>query len=1310
MNPNLMEQFLGPSTQFFCFNQNEINVVATPIDRKTCLLTKRNIFTTQVAKNSLKNPDIISSSYINNNNCIENNNNNNNNSIINNSFSSGIKNMRSSYTKFYHNLSNDELNDSNHTTTESDNQLDKTIDLEDDLTDNDVKNTSIQSIQSKSTTIDSNLADLSTISIGSIPTSTSTSNISNINKVTTMQRPPSSKIAKSSVPPRSSSAAGVRSISLTRTSNLITNANSLSNKGAGAVDENVFNSEFEKVPPINVYSARDVEQHINQICDSFNNVEDWAGRCNSMKKVRGLVIACREEYETEVFEAIKKIPAHFANQTKDLRSQIVREACITLAYLSITFGNRLDTFMEFQMTNLINLIQNSAKIMATSALISLRFIIGHTQTPKLVPFFATAIESKSKDIRRAGCEFINQICQTWEPNTIDKVSNQLFNSLKKGIVDADKDARAFARTAFWSYYNHYPNQAEIIINGLDPKTRDTLLKENKGMHGSVKSLNSGQAGMDQVDNKPKSTLAVATGSKMKRSTSAVDIKNARSNSSIGSRIPTPGEMAQRSQIATSRIPTSTSTIPTPSKASRIVQSQPGSRSTSPTPKYSYITNNLNSLNTSISSYTNGHMSPVLNNSLLNNLSNRLESTPPNYSHVKSKINSGVSQSAGSAKSKIPTSSRNSSRESSPGRKSNYGSERRPSVSKTPSRRPSGRTYSGSQDGDSSFSQSVTPKFYMKSRIRRGWDDVSDEASETSSLCSDRSFSSSIGGNRVTEDMNETITLLNSGQWTEKRDGLINVKLMIQANRPFQKQELKRLNDNFSKLFTEVNVKVFSTFLETLEVFIRANKNELKDWLSILLPRLLFRLGNENSQSLYSKLCQCLEAIRSSFDIDQQFKVLISVINEATTERSNVKSRIAILKYLQDIICIMEPCDFHANEEFKNAVGRIALFTTEPKSQETRRAAQAVLIGLFNLNTPEFSAMVKDLPPKIHLACTEILKTHMKNLTHDQNKTKKIPTSYSTLTKFKPASQFFNDYLTENSTQLSHVIKDIQNLNMNTNFSKKLDTLSKDSGMQSNPDVDSDSDGATSSVSSTSKLPSLSHIISILSLHQANPPSTSEKLKAMKDLTDLIKSGNRPECKWEENFKCVLVNLFNYFEQFSMSNENTLDQAFDTQTLLCLRELLQFQYKEFQKYTELTIVKLLSIYRETPQNELHKLVEDVVYTAARCLPPETTANVLKPIIEQAEYPKNLIAIRMLQKTVEQMSPELGNRLLNDMLSALLFAWDSPHSPVRKASVFCLVSLYMTIGDPLREHLNHLSSSKLKLLNVYINRAKESRETS
>lgn len=158
-----------------------------------------------------------------------------------------------------------------------------------------------------------------------------------------------------------------------------------------------------------------------------------------------------------------------------------------------------------------------------------------------------------------------------------------------------------------------------------------------------------------------------------------------------------------------------------------------------------------------------------------------------------------------------------------------------------------------------------------------------------------------------------------------------------------------------------------------------------------------------------------------------------------------------------------------------------------------------------------------------------------------------------------------------------------------------------------------------------------------------------------------------------------------------------------QSLTALRELLQFQYKEFTKYIELTISKLFALYRESPPNELSKLVEEVIVTAARCLPAEPCANILVPYVKEAEYPKNLISIRMLQKTIDQMSQDVCHKLLPAMLDSLLIAWDSPQSPVRKAAVFCLVSIYMIIGDGLRTHLINLSSSKVnfKFFQVFPN---------
>ena len=84
-----------------------------------------------------------------------------------------------------------------------------------------------------------------------------------------------------------------------------------------------------------------------------------------------------------------------------------------------------------------------------------------------------------------------------------------------------------------------------------------------------------------------------------------------------------------------------------------------------------------------------------------------------------------------------------------------------------------------------------------------------------------------------------------------------------------------------------------------------------------------------------------------------------------------------------------------------------------------------------------------------------------------------------------------------------------------------------------------------------------------------------------------------------------------------------------------------------------------------------------------------------------------AIHMLGRVVTRLpSQELRQRLPH-ILPGLLAAFSSPKADVRKACVFCLVDMYMSIGDELFAHLTALTQSQLKLVTIYINRTLKSR---
>lgn len=80
-----------------------------------------------------------------------------------------------------------------------------------------------------------------------------------------------------------------------------------------------------------------------------------------MKKLRGIIIAGGASFDNFT-ECLKNVQRPFEAACMDLRSQVVREAAITLAFLSQQLRNKFATFGECVLPTLINLIQNSAKV------------------------------------------------------------------------------------------------------------------------------------------------------------------------------------------------------------------------------------------------------------------------------------------------------------------------------------------------------------------------------------------------------------------------------------------------------------------------------------------------------------------------------------------------------------------------------------------------------------------------------------------------------------------------------------------------------------------------------------------------------------------------------------------------------------------------------------------------------------------------------------------------------------------------------------------------------------------------------------
>nr|XP_037858908.1 CLIP-associating protein 2 isoform X18 [Chlorocebus sabaeus] len=1221
--------------------------------------------------------------------------------------------------------------------------------------------------------------------------------------------------------------------------------------GAGAVDEDDFIKAFTDVPSVQIYSSRELEETLNKIREILSDDKhDWDQRANALKKIRSLLVAGAAQYDC-FFQHLRLLDGALKLSAKDLRSQVVREACITVAHLSTVLGNKFDHGAEAIVPTLFNLVPNSAKVMATSGCAAIRFIIRHTHVPRLIPLITSNCTSKSVPVRRRSFEFLDLLLQEWQTHSLERHAAVLVETIKKGIHDADAEARVEARKTYMGLRNHFPGEAETLYNSLEPsyqKSLQTYLKSSGSVASLPQSDRSSSSSQESL-NRPfsskwstanPSTVAgrVSAGSSkasslpgsLQRSRSDIDVNAAAGakahhaagqsvrNGRLGAGALNPGSYASLEDTSDKLDGTASedgrvrAKLSAPlagmgnaktdsrgrSRTKMVSQSQPGSRSGSP--------------------------GRVLTTTALSTVSSGVQ---------RVLVNSASAQ----KRSKIPR-SQGCSREASPSRLSVARSSRipRPSVSQGCSReasressrdtspvrsfQPLGPSYGISQSSRLSSSVSAMRVLNTGSDVEEAVADAlllgdirtkkkparrryesygmhsdDDANSDASSACSERSYSSRNGSiptyMRQTEDVAEVLNRCASSNWSERKEGLLGLQNLLKNQRTLSRVELKRLCEIFTRMFADPHGKrVFSMFLETLVDFIQVHKDDLQDWLFVLLTQLLKKMGADLLGSVQAKVQKALDVTRESFPNDLQFNILMRFTVDQTQTPSlktvkpalrdqlhsfwSSKVKVAILKYIETLAKQMDPGDFINSSETRLAVSRVITWTTEPKSSDVRKAAQSVLISLFELNTPEFTMLLGALPKTFQDGATKLLHNHLRNTGNGTQSsmgspltrpTPRSPANWSspltspTNTSQNTLSPSAFDYDTENMnsediySSLRGVTEAIQNFSFRSqedmNEPLKRDSK-KDDGdsMCGGPGMSDPRAGGDATDSSQTALDNKASLLHSVPTHSSprsrdyNPYNYSDSIspfnksalkEAMFDddadqfpddlsldhsdlvaelLKELSNHNERVEERkialyelmkltqeesfsvWDEHFKTILLLLLE-----TLGDKEPTIRAL---ALKVLREILRHQPARFKNYAELTVMKTLEAHKD-PHKEVVRSAEEAASVLATSISPEQCIKVLCPIIQTADYPINLAAIKMQTKVIERVSKETLNLLLPEIMPGLIQGYDNSESSVRKACVFCLVAVHAVIGDELKPHLSQLTGSKMKLLNLYIKRA-------
>ncbi|XP_077946778.1 CLIP-associating protein 1a isoform X14 [Gasterosteus aculeatus] len=1275
---------------------------------------------------------------------------------------------------------------------------------------------------------------------------------------------------------------------------------------AGAVDEEDFIKTFEDVPPVQIYSNRELEDQLGKIREVLSDDKhDWEHRVVALKKVRSLLLAGATEYEGFP-QQLRLLEAPLKLSAKDLRSQVVREACITLGHLSSILGNKFDHGAESIMPTLLNLVPNSAKVMATSGVATIRLILRRTHYPRLIPIITSNCASKSVAVRRRCFEFLDLMLLEWHTNTLERHVAVLTETIKKGIHDADSEARSIARKCYWGFHGHYSREAEHLFQALESTYQKALQSHLKGSDSIVslpqsdRSSSSSQESLNRpfsvksviggsiTRSKLVSSRAATTSGSLQRSRSDVDVNAASSAKSRVSTAPAsspfssaaalpPGSYASLGRVRTRRQSSGSVGGASPSvvdsrgrsRAKVVSQSQPGSRSSSPGKLLGHGSYGRIPRATLSASTT-----PAEKRTRIPRSQGCSRETSPSRLGLASLCGKALLPAAlpyrTLARSRIPRpsmsqgcsrdTSRESSRDTSPARGfaplDRYGLIHQARISASVNAM---RVLNTGTEVEAAVADALLLGDSRNKRkpLRRRYESPGmysddDANSDASSACSERSYGSRNGGIphylRQTEDVAEVLNHCASSNWSERKEGLLGLQNLFKSQRILSRVELKRLCEIFTRMFADPHSKVFSMFLETLVDFVTVHREDLQDWLFVLLTQLLKKMGADLLGSVQAKVQKALDITRESFPFDQQFNILMRFIVDQT-QTPNLKVKVAILKYIELLARHMDPTDFVNSSETRLAVSRIITWTTEPKSSDVRKAAQVVLISLFELNTPEFTMLLGALPKTFQDGATKLLHNHLKNSSNTsggggvgspgntigRTATRHAPSRTSPLTsptncshgglspsrlwgwgvdglsKHPPApppppphstpaapslrvlrraySPSMTEYDTENmnSEEIYSSLRGVTEAIQSFSYRSQED-LNEPGRQEGKRDDGAGREGVASSLGSDARLgvdavdggrtaldnktsllntpsarsfsgprgrefapyghgdaicpydksamkeavfdddveqfrdgrrqesgenkmtlpkvfaPAIGHdhsdLVADLLKELSNHNERSEERKGA--LVELLKITREDSLAvWDEHFKTILLLL--------LETLGDKDHTVRALALRLLKEILRNQPARFKNYAELTIMKTLEAHKDS-HKEVVRAAEEAASTLAGSIHPEQCIKVLCPIVQTADYPINLAAIKMQTKVIERIAKDSLLQLLPDIIPGLLQGYDNTESSVRKASVFCLVAIYSVIGEDLKPHLALLTGSKMKLLNLYIKRAQTTNSNS
>ncbi|SAM83757.1 related to STU1-component of the mitotic spindle [Ustilago bromivora] len=238
----------------------------------------------------------------------------------------------------------------------------------------------------------------------------------------------------------------------------------------------------DDIRPVYIASRSDLERTFATMMPFFENREsehNWLNREQSMIKIRGLIIsgAHRQFGEPFFVGQLKTVQEGILKCVASLRTTLSMHAVHLAQELAIELGDDLGPCVEGFLINLTamagftkKLIANATQQAAAAIMVNVSF------RPLFLQLIWQGTQDKNVATRTAAAEHLCTLLTHHAPHRKHAVESHggldlLDKCLRKGVGDSNPGARTKSREAFWIFHRYWPDQANTILNSLDPATK-----------------------------------------------------------------------------------------------------------------------------------------------------------------------------------------------------------------------------------------------------------------------------------------------------------------------------------------------------------------------------------------------------------------------------------------------------------------------------------------------------------------------------------------------------------------------------------------------------------------------------------------------------------------------------------------------------------------------------------------------------------------------------------------------------------------------------------------------------------------------